>query len=52
VVDANCIRRLNDHHYSAGNDDIDEYFNFLHLNNCGFVNFVNFAHFNNCGFVN
>jgi hypothetical protein len=52
VVDARCIRRLNDHHYSAGNDDIDEYFNFLHLNNCGFVNFVNFAHFNNCGFVN
>jgi hypothetical protein len=35
MVDACCIRRLNDHHYSAGNDDIDEYFNF---DNCGFIN--------------
>jgi transcription elongation factor Elf1 len=51
VVGALCIRRVNDHHYSTCNDDINKHFNSV---NCGLVNFVNcgLVNFVNCGLVN
>jgi hypothetical protein len=49
VVDARCIRRVNDHHYATSNDVIDKYYNF---HNGVLVNFVKYFNLDNSGFVN
>lgn len=58
MVDAHCIRWINDHHYSTSNDVIDKYFNldkYYNFHNGGLLNFVkyfNLDNFDNCCFVN